>query len=56
MELQNIQIDILTKTMADLIRENAELRAALIILQKEKEASENGEHQDSAVNESDSDC
>ena len=56
MNLQNIQIDILTKTMADLIRENAELRAALIILQKEKEASDNGEHQDSTTDRTDNNC
>lgn len=52
MELKNIQIDILTKTIAELIRENSELRSALIVMQKE---AKNGEHQDSTVDNGDND-
>lgn len=52
MDLKDIQIDILTKTIADLIRENAEFRAALMVMQNQKEVP-NGEHQDSAVDSED---
>ena len=55
MDLKDIQIQILSKTIADLITENAELRSALIVLQNQKEGDVNGEHQDSTINESDSD-
>ena len=55
MDIREIQIQILSKTIADLITENAELRSALIVLQNQKEGDMNGEHQDSTANESDSD-
>ena len=54
-DIREIQIQILSKTIADLITENAELRSALIVLQNQKEGDVNGEHQDSTINESDSD-
>lgn len=57
MEIKDIQIDILTKTIASLIRENAELRSCIIVQNDTIKAKEvqDGEHQDSPVNECDND-
>ena len=58
MELKDIQIDILTKTIAGLMRENSEYRAAFMVLQQEKSKQqevENGEHQDSPIDECNND-
>ena len=57
MELKDIQIKILTDTIASLISENAELRACIIVQNEtiNKQEVHDGEHQDSTINESDSD-
>lgn len=57
MDIKDIQIDILTKTIASLMRENAEIRSALIVMQNQKAKQEvqDGEYQDSTVDESDND-
>lgn len=58
MDLKDIQIDILTKTIANLIKENSEFRAALMVMQQEKSKQQevpDGEHQDSTVDECDND-
>lgn len=36
MDIKDMQIDILTKTIASLIRENAEFRSVLMVMQNEK--------------------
>ena len=55
MDLKDIQIKILTETIASLISENAELRACIIVQNEaiKKQEVQDGEHQDSTVNESD---
>ena len=54
-ELKDIQIKILSDTIASLISENAELRACIIVQNEaiKKQEVQDGEHQDSAANESD---
>lgn len=51
-DIRDIQIDILTKTIAGLMKENVELRAGIMIMQSQKvkqEVTEDGEHQDSSA-------
>ena len=58
MDLKDIQIDILTKTIAGLMRENSEYRAAFMVMQNEKSKQQevpNGEHQNSTVDECNND-
>lgn len=52
-DIRDIQIDILTKTIAGLMKENAELRAGIMIMQSQKVKQEvqDGEHQDSSADE-----
>ena len=55
MDIREIQIQILSKTIASLISENAELRACIIVQNEtiKKREVQDGEHQDSAADESD---
>ena len=57
MDIKDIQIKILTDTIASLISENAELRACIIVQNEaiKKQEVQDGEHQDSAANESNND-
>lgn len=50
-DIKDIQIEILTNTIAGLMRENAEIRSALMVMQSQKVKQEvqDGEHQDSAA-------
>lgn len=50
MDIKDIQINILANTIAQLNKENSELRAGLIVLQQQKE-SVNTKHEDNAINE-----
>lgn len=54
MELKDIQIKILSDTIASLISENAELRACVIVQNEaiKKQGVQDGEHQDSTADES----
>ena len=51
MDIREIQIQILSKTIASLISENAELRACIIVQNEtiKKREVQDGEHQDSAA-------
>lgn len=51
MEIKEIQIKILSDTIASLISENAELRACIIVQNEaiKKQEVQDGEHQDSAA-------
>lgn len=56
MDIKDIQIDILTKTIGNLHRQLAEMSSALIVLQNQKNKEvKDGEHQDSAIDECDND-
>jgi len=51
-DIKDIQIDILAKTIASLMVENAQIKSALMVMQNEKSKQkevQDGEHQDSTV-------